>query len=1511
MLIGICLLSLARTCAYGFEWCFGYWANPNVTIPCSYSPPDGLVPPPSEGMSVKSGTDVYWVFLAKGGMCFWGHDHWCWTPVETNFPNVSKTGNDCYRGSFHESGSGGTVTEYDHYAYGPCPLDDPPQTAENVSHIITTITWVGVDHVEGPTEVCAGSLATFYGVPDPSSGPAGWMCWSTTDDDGGTISCSDYGVSSTWQYATSGCPSGGYFTHTWSKPGSHTVTFKCGDSTETLDVEVLAWPPDPETGMSCGDSGGSGGCGSGTCGASSSQLPFPGIRTSGMDVRLPSDPGGFDPNGGDGGSANCSSCDMNLGIECCGNECYLVYTQGGTPGMIPGGFGQANLPNGGYMTQNGANPDGVPNIQVTNAAGKVTNYTVPPAGGARPIAWSAGYVATSTQDSSGRTTTFSRDENFALQSAVLPNGDTWTYTHDTGDRKIKQIIAPDEVTSEMTYVQSGPAAGKIASIYTYDAPSTPRTQLAAADYTYDDQGRLQSATKSSLKVTYDYVGNTIVVTEQSADTLGTVFSQTVYDYGDAMSNTTTVTRKHPTDSSKDEVTVYTYYTKLVSGARRKTYLRSVTDPMENTTTYSRYVGEGTDIAGMTVDEDYKFADAVYQYGQNDGSLGKVFKVTDALDQETTYDYDYQGNVTLVTYPGAFTEEYTYYTYGARALHMVKNVRGIYTLYERGGVRFDQVTDVKVSGPIDGLAPDEYQWDDIPAIRQYAYYASGLQKDLLQTETVPGIDGTTAKVTEYSYLQTVGGVDKLQAGPTATAYQYWNGSSYDTKTSATAYGVMGRVDSTTDAANRAIAYTYDKLGRQLTTTYATGRVTQSYYNCCSLLWTKDEDGRYTHYAYDAASRVTDTWIDNTQGETLSGDPLVHYTYDAFGNVQTVTTYSETGVGRTTTYAYDKNNRVIAIDHPGDLGDERFQYDELGNLTAKQDGNGDITAYEYDDDLHRLIAVKYDIGGTWGQTISYPLSSPDVTYSYYEGSRLRHEMTDSVGTSHYEYDIQDKLISYAPPLPSGREITYEYNNLGQKRSTSTTGLGTVHYNYFANGWLRNVQLGTNTPPVASYTYDAVGNRTNVALGNGTSTAYAYDSDPRYRIDTITHNVTGTPSAYTISYASRDGAGNPLSMEDWNPEIEYTYDNNSRLTGAGTDDFNYDWVGNRVNPPASPNPMVYNAADQLTSWPGRHTYDYLGTGSLYHQYDSTGQTVQETYTYTAANLLESVVHAGIGTSSMTWDPDSNRIAFTSSEDSGMTKFVYDTTAGIPAVIEEVLPSTSSVYYVREPNGALIARIAGENTSYYHFDALGSTKLLTDSAGTVTDTFTYDAWGSLTNRTGTTPQPYQYVGQLGYYTDYQDTNLSLLQLGVRFYDPALGSFTQVDPIAEDIHLYTYVGDRPTYRTDPSGREIHTEESCQADRTKCENDAWATFNSCLLDTVAPGGAYDVSVCMVGCLPTLVWGKKAYKICLEVCAVVAGGAVCIDAESCGKVLHEQLDSCEVAYNRCIMKMKKQKAREQR
>jgi RHS repeat-associated protein len=138
-----------------------------------------------------------------------------------------------------------------------------------------------------------------------------------------------------------------------------------------------------------------------------------------------------------------------------------------------------------------------------------------------------------------------------------------------------------------------------------------------------------------------------------------------------------------------------------------------------------------------------------------------------------------------------------------------------------------------------------------------------------------------------------------------------------------------------------------------------------------------------------------------------------------------------------------------------------------------------------------------------------------------------------------------------------------------------------------------------------------------------------------------------------------------------------------------------------------------------------------------------------------------------------------------------------------------------------------------FYHFDALGNTVLLTRpdgdyGFGRLHQTYYYGAWGETYFYGSPDDNPYQYVGQLGYYTHYQDATLGMLQLGVRFYEPGTGRFGQRDawtwlpgdirsfgnPIAAEaiaaagtkrpvLFCNRYVGlhNSPTVFVDPSGK--------------------------------------------------------------------------------------------------------------
>jgi RHS repeat-associated protein len=102
----------------------------------------------------------------------------------------------------------------------------------------------------------------------------------------------------------------------------------------------------------------------------------------------------------------------------------------------------------------------------------------------------------------------------------------------------------------------------------------------------------------------------------------------------------------------------------------------------------------------------------------------------------------------------------------------------------------------------------------------------------------------------------------------------------------------------------------------------------------------------------------------------------------------------------------------------------------------------------------------------------------------------------------------------------------------------------------------------------------------------------------------------------------------------------------------------------------------------------------------------------------------------------------------------------------------------------------------TYLTQDQLGSTRVLTDQAGTVVGTATYGPYGAETSHTGAATSPIGYAG------GWTTTATGLSYLVARDYTPSTTSFTSVDPlVATTTAPYGYGAEDPVDVTDPSGQ--------------------------------------------------------------------------------------------------------------
>ena len=116
------------------------------------------------------------------------------------------------------------------------------------------------------------------------------------------------------------------------------------------------------------------------------------------------------------------------------------------------------------------------------------------------------------------------------------------------------------------------------------------------------------------------------------------------------------------------------------------------------------------------------------------------------------------------------------------------------------------------------------------------------------------------------------------------------------------------------------------------------------------------------------------------------------------------------------------------------------------------------------------------------------------------------------------------------------------------------------------------------------------------------------------------------------------------------------------------------------------------------------------------------------------------------------------------------------------------------------------GTNLYYYIKNSHGDVIGLSDNDGTLTETYTYDAFGTLTsiqalNKNGVLAETEIAVSRFMYAGEQYDSITELYYLRARRYDTTAGRFTQEDTyLGDGRNLYAYVGNNPLKYVDPSG---------------------------------------------------------------------------------------------------------------
>ena len=205
----------------------------------------------------------------------------------------------------------------------------------------------------------------------------------------------------------------------------------------------------------------------------------------------------------------------------------------------------------------------------------------------------------------------------------------------------------------------------------------------------------------------------------------------------------------------------------------------------------------------------------------------------------------------------------------------------------------------------------------------------------------------------------------------------------------------------------------------------------------------------------------------------------------------------------------------------------------------------------------------------------------------------------------------------------------------------------------------------------------------------------------------------------------------------------------------------------------------------------------------YDSNGNTLTKvvgsnttSYAWDFENRLSSVTLPGTGgTVSFKYDPFGRRIYKSSS--TATSVYSYDDRNPIEEVNSAgtVVARYAQGLNLDEP----LAMLRSSATSYYEQDGLGTATSLSNGAGSLAQTYTFDSFGKTTNSSGSLTNPFQYTGR------EFDSESSLYYMRARYFDPSTGRFISEDPIGLDggENFYAYTGNSPVDLKDPFGLYI------------------------------------------------------------------------------------------------------------
>jgi RHS repeat-associated protein len=567
-------------------------------------------------------------------------------------------------------------------------------------------------------------------------------------------------------------------------------------------------------------------------------------------------------------------------------------------------------------------------------------------------------------------------------------------------------------------------------------------------------------------------------------------------------------------------------------------------------------------------------------------------------------------------------------------------------------------------------------------------------------------------------------------------------------------------------------------------------------------------------------------------------------------------------------YDLLGRLVVQEDP-DKGVTRKTYNDLNQVVESKDALGVVLRTAYDDigrpklneqvfpdnrPAEKRAEWTYDTVGDYGKGL--PASA-----------------TRWIGATPYtssvmSYDRAGRAASTQLVIPGSEEgiagtylTTMRYNLDGSLASTGLPAIGipdtpgalgaeTVLHEYDDFGRMTTTTGGPADKGPFNYVTDTVytkyGEPQQFRFGDDGQHSWVsmfYESDTRRPSRTVVDTQTAKPMQADINYAYNP-AGLVTSVADQpldkTPDIQcFSYDHLQRLTSA--------WTPGKAAQPCAAAPSTGNLAGPAPYWQS-FAYDKVGNRLTDTQHSAQGDIVR-TYGKGDAHKLKSVSTtkpglAAASVDSTTYDATGNTITRKTPAGAAQ-KLDWDAEGRLAKVTEATNVVAEFVYgatgerLIRKDPGGTTVYLTGQElqvrgtvktaTRYYaHGGRVVASRsgdrldyVATDHQGTVNTSIEVSSLRVERRRQlpfgGPRGSQGDFVGDKGFVGGTVDSSAGFTTLGARQYDPDTGRFLSVDPIgdfsdAQQLHGYSYSGNSPITKSDPSGLLWGRSPGCAAD---------------------------------------------------------------------------------------------------